>query len=144
MSAWTAPGPWHLLVLALAAARITRLVGWDTFPLAVRIREWATGQYWVPLTDPAVGVEKVEGTGRVDSGELGLPGKKPSSGVAEVRVAYRRPVVAHLVTCPFCVGWWISLAVYVSWLAAPRWTLYVSVPLAVSSLVGWASRNLDP
>lgn len=174
IAAFSIPGPWHAAILALAAYRLTRLAGWDEFPLAVKIRAWLIGEEWVVADDqfaadlrramdeqieepiqpvprlefvvpnvPA-GVEKAEGTGRMDAAELGLPGKQPTSEVAEVRPAYRRPTLAHLVHCPFCVGWWLSLAVYGAWLAAPRATLYAMLPFALSGAVGLIAKNLDP
>jgi Protein of unknown function (DUF1360) len=39
-------------------------------------------------------------------------------------------------TCPFCAGFWISLAWWGAWQLSPHWTLVVSVPLAVSAVVG--------
>lgn len=104
------PGPFVFVVLALAAYRLTRLIGWDTFPLAARARAWATGEY------------------RMNAGAI----------------AYRRSGVLHLVECPFCVGWWISLVLYLLWLTAPSVTMYASVPLAISGAVGLVSKNLDP
>lgn len=148
------PSAWQFALLALGAMRITRLAGWDEFPLAAKVRAWVIGEHWVPVTyddsdvreslhhSPAP--EKVEGTGRVDAAALGLPGKQPSSEVSDVRPAYRRPMLAHLVHCPWCIGAWISLAVYVAWLAAPRGTLYAMTPFALSGVVGLIAKNLDP
>lgn len=96
-------------MLVLAAYRLTRLVGWDDFPLVKRIREWLTG--------PPV--------------------------MAEDDWTYKRPMLEHFLTCPFCVGFWISLAVYVAWLSVPRPTLYAMTPLAISGAVGLIAKNLD-
>ena len=93
------PSSLAFVVLVFAAYRLTRLAGWDDFPLAARLRERAT-----------------EG----------------------------RPTLDHLVGCPFCVGWWISLATYGAWLAFPRATLYAAMPLAISGAVGLIAKNLDP
>lgn len=38
--------------------------------------------------------------------------------------------------CPWCLGWWICLAVWGAWQLWPHATLVVSVPLALSALVG--------
>jgi hypothetical protein len=117
------------LVLVFGAYRLVRLAGWDEFPLAARVRGWVTGEHWVPGDTDALGAER---------------GKLPSSDATDVRPAYRRPTLAHLIHCPFCLGWWISLAVYGAWLAAPRGTLYVLAPFALSGLVGLIAKNLDP
>lgn len=113
------PSPWVGLVLALAAYRATRLVGWDDLPPIARARSWALG-------------ERVEARSR-------------PAGQEDVYVTlYRRPLLAHFVFCPFCVGFWISVAVYVAWVFEPRPTLYACVPFALSAAVGLLAKNLDP
>ncbi len=121
------PSALTMLVMMLAAYRLTRLVGWDDFPLARKTRAWATGETW---TD--------------DGAEVELPGKTPDSNVEGIRVAYSRPLLAHLVHCPFCVGFWISLATYLAWLTAPTVTMYGMMPFAISGAVGLVAKNLDP
>jgi hypothetical protein len=121
------PEPWEFALLALAAYRLTRLGGWDEFPLAVKVRAWVTGEEWV-AGDP----------------ETTLPGKTPESALEELRPAYRRQTIAHLIHCPFCLGWWVSLACYVAWLAAGEWALVVLAPFAISGVVGLLAKNLDP
>lgn len=113
------PSPWVALVLALAAYRATRLAGWDDFPPIAKLRVWALGESVTARSRPA---------GQAD----------------EYVYVYRRPLLAHLVHCPFCVGWWISLATYAAWLLEPRWTLYAAAPFALSAFVGLTSKNLDP
>lgn len=139
------PDWFEFVVLALAAYRLTRLAGWDEFPLAARVRAWVIGERWI-AAHPEQDVPLSE---RIHAGyyaeDVTLPGKTPESeNVEEVRPAYDRPTLAHLVHCPFCMGWWISLAVYCAWLAAPRPTLYVMLPFALSALVGLTAKNLDP
>lgn len=113
------PSALVLLVLALAAFRLVRLVGWDDLPPVVRVRSWVLG-------------ERVEARSR-------------PAGRDDVYVTlYRRPLLAHFVHCPFCVGWWVALATYVAWVLEPRWTLYACVPLALSAAVGLIAKNLDP
>lgn len=55
---------------------------------------------------------------------------------------YRRPLLAHFVHCPFCVGFWIGLAVIVSWWL---WTPVVIIlaPFALNTIVGLTAKNLD-
>lgn len=110
------PSAWIGVVLALAVYRLTRLAGWDDFPLALRLRARATGQ-------------NARGRGRDLYGD---------------GVFYSRPTVRKFLFCPFCVGFWISLAVYVAWLEQPRWTLYALAPFALSAAVGLTAKNLDP
>lgn len=122
------PSPWVGVILALATFRLTRLAGWDEFPLAAKVRAWVIGEGWVPV-DHTV--------------DISLPGKQPSSEVTDVRPAYSRPMLAHLVHCPFCIGWWISLSVYGAWLLWPHGSLYAFAPLALSGAVGLIAKNLD-
>lgn len=122
------PSPWEFVILALAVYRLTRLAGWDDFPPIAAVRELLLGEEWVG-TDAEVEVE--------------LPGKTPSTPVEALRPTYRRPLLAHLVHCPFCVGWWISLAAFLSWLALGDWALVLLVPFAISGVVGLVAKNLD-
>ena len=45
-------------------------------------------------------------------------------------------------TCPFCSGFWISLAWWGAWQVDHHWTEVVSVPLAVSAVVGLLGTTL--
>lgn len=145
------PSLWVGLALVFAAYRLVRLAGWDEFPLALKIRAWIIGETWVTVHAVPEGAEKAADTGRVDPAELGLPGKQPTSEVAEVRPAYARPTLAHLFHCPFCIGFWISTAVYYGWvaagapgrIAATSPLFYVLVPFAISGAVGIIAKNLD-
>lgn len=108
------PTPWVSIVLTLGAYRVVRLIGWDDFPLAAKTRAWVTGQYWT---------------------------KK--EGDRELEWGYLRPNLAHLLGCPFCQGFWVSVLTYVAWVFAPTQTLYVAAPFALSGAVGLISKNWD-
>jgi hypothetical protein len=108
------PPPWTSIILTLAAYRLTRLIGWDEFPLAQKTRAWLTGRYWT----------KIEGD-------------------VELEWGYLRPLLAHFLACPFCQGFWVSVLTYIAWLQFPTQTLYVAVPFALSGAVGLISKNWD-
>lgn len=113
------PHPWVGVVLALAAFRATRLLGWDDLLPIARARKWALGESVHARSRPA--------------------------GADDVYIySYRWPVLAELVHCPFCLGFWVSLVTYLAWVFEPRWTLYACVPLALSAAVGLLAKNLDP
>lgn len=147
------PDALTFLVLVLAAYRLTRLAGWDDFPLAAKIRAWVIGERWVPREPSLLDVggyivplnyPPILSAQTGDEADApSLPGKQPSSEVENVRPAYDRPTLAHLIHCPFCVGFWISLATWVAWLA---WhpVLYGLAPFAISGAVGLVAKNLDP
>ena len=140
------PGPWEFVLLALAAYRLTRLGGWDEFPLAARIRAWVIGERWIlPTFEDDLAREfakPVEDTGEPVR-STGLPGKQPHSQVEDVQPAYDRPTLAHLIHCPFCLGWWVSLTVWGSWSLVGHWALVAAAPFAISGAVGLLAKNLD-
>lgn len=46
--------------------------------------------------------------------------------------------------CPWCLGFWITLATWGAWLAWPQGTLIGLTPWAISAGVGLVQRNWDP
>jgi hypothetical protein len=56
----------------------------------------------------------------------------------------RSDALDELFACPFCLGFWISLAFYLAWLFFPTATLAVSIVLALSAIVGLVAKTLDP
>jgi hypothetical protein len=95
------------LILALAAHRLTRLIGWDTIT--------------APLRVPLLGYD--------DQGR---------------RTAHSRqhPKVGEFLHCPWCLGFWVCLALYLSWRWWPDGTLVVATVFALSDVVGFAESSL--
>jgi hypothetical protein len=118
------PSPWVAAVLALAAYRIVRLIGWDDLPPIERARDWAVGAKLVTTGSQA----------QVD----GLTSDPP-----ELAWTYARPVLNHFLHCAFCQGFWVSVAVYVAWIEEPYWTVTVLAAFALSGAVGLVAKNLD-
>lgn len=50
---------------------------------------------------------------------------------------------AAFITCPWCFGFWLAIAVWLLWQAEPHWTEVLAVPLALSAGVGLIRANLD-
>lgn len=48
------------------------------------------------------------------------------------------------IRCPWCLGFWVSLAWWTAWQAWPDGTLVAAVPFAISAVVGLVAANLDP
>lgn len=54
-----------------------------------------------------------------------------------------RPTLDEFVHCPWCLGFWIVLGLWASWLVWPDATLVAAAPLAISAIVGLVAHNLD-
>lgn len=119
------PPLWQAVVLGLAVYRLLRLIGWDTFPPIARARAWLVGEYVVRSGTP--------------DQLAGLTNTEPS-----LEYRYRRPLLAELIACAFCLGLWVSGLVYALWLEWPTWTLYGAFPFALSAFAGIVAKNLDP
>lgn len=113
-----------MLVMVLGVCRLVRVAGWDEHPWVERLREWVVGT-------------EIQNTGSANA-HMGLA---PMEGGSVV--VYRRPTVAKFLGCPWCVGFWLSLAVYLAWRGWPTATVTVMAPLSFSELVGLVSKNLD-
>jgi hypothetical protein len=111
------PHPYVGLVLALGVFRIVRLIGWDTFPLALKLRRRATGE-----TIYRNATEKRDGD----------------------IIRYDRPTLEHFLTCPWCVGFYACVVAYVAWRFEPFWTVTVLAPFALNAVVGLVAKQLDP
>ncbi len=57
---------------------------------------------------------------------------------------YRRPTLAHLVNCPWCLGSYLSIGAFALARFSPSVAVWVLGPLAIGELVGLIVRNLDP
>lgn len=111
------PAPWQFALLALAAYRLTRLVGWDVITRPAR--EALIGRY-------------EEGSGK----------KARDTERGKKLRGYRRKL-DEFVHCPFCMGFWVSLALWLAWSASPHWTLVAASPFAINAAVGLVTKNLD-
>lgn len=113
------PSSWLVAaVLVLATFRITRLLGWDDFPPVARVRNRLFGT----TVDRTLT-------------ERHPPGQPPTRN--------GRPTLVAFVECPYCLGFWVGLLVYLLWLTGD-WVLYPLAPLALNGAVGIVARMLDP
>lgn len=115
------PGPYELLLLAVGGFRLVRLVGWDT--ITEPARRWLTGY-------------DDEGAPTLSDDDYRENGDPVHHSVARV-------YVSTLVRCPWCIGFWIALALYGAWLLAPAAVVAVMVPLTLSAAFGLIAKNLD-
>lgn len=149
------PHVWVAVVLVLASFRLFRLVGYDELPLLVRFRKWATKEYevrpalddlhmrtWTIVHDLATrhGDRLYEPSRRaLEDLDYEYERRQQAS-----YVRHGRPAIEKLLSCPWCAGWWISLAMYVGWAFEPKWTVYFAAPWALSAAVGLVTKHLDP
>lgn len=61
----------------------------------------------------------------------------------DLPAGYRRSLDAFL-HCPYCLGFWVALAVWASWQAWPHATLVVCGLLTISAAVGIVAKQFDP
>lgn len=45
-----------------------------------------------------------------------------------------------LITCPWCLGFWLSVAAWGLWLLAPSWTVGLAFPWALSAAVALIAK----
>lgn len=61
------------------------------------------------------------------------------------RVLRRVPEKLHEgVQCPFCLGFWVVVAIWLLWIAWPKWTLIIAAPFALNGALGLLYANADP
>lgn len=138
------PGAWTFALLALAAYRATRLLGWDSFPPVAHARAKLLGE-WVEPRCSSCRAERTDYALTAERHWVGLEGC-PNCGSTEPAdwiEGFDRPLLGELFGCAFCLGFWVCLGFYLAWLAAPTATLVGAVPFALSALVGLAAKNLD-
>lgn len=56
---------------------------------------------------------------------------------------FRRRWVADLISCPWCLGWWLSLAAAGCWFLDARVTLLAAIPFALAAIVGALGHFLN-
>lgn len=128
----------QVVILALLAFRLTRLVAWDELTAAPR-----AALSGVPDAKYAALAKRIEDI-RADGLD---PWSYTPPGHTQLRITPRRYYVAKLLHCPWCVGFWISLACA---LVAYWWWLDISLltalalAFALSAFVGLVAKNLDP
>lgn len=109
-----------LVVYVLAVARITRLINYDK--ITDQLRLWPARQ----AAKAKAAADEAADAGQVTTEELLR------------RTQERWFIVLEFLGCPWCVGWWISLAsavVPVQLIGWPWWSVF-GVALAASHLVG--------
>lgn len=45
-----------------------------------------------------------------------------------------------LITCPWCLGFWLSVLTWLAWLITPGWTVGLALPWALSAAVAMIAK----
>lgn len=56
---------------------------------------------------------------------------------------YRRPRLAQMIACSWCLGFWLSVLATACWFVDARWTLLALTPFAVATAVGALGHFLN-
>lgn len=107
-------GPWQFAVVTLAAYRVWRIIARDSITEKAR--------------------EVVTGVDDDHAPELADADRSPHPG---------RVYLSALIRCPWCSGFYVSIAAYAAWLIFPTETFWVSLPLAISAALGIIRKTLD-
>lgn len=107
------PSWWEFLLLAAAVYRIWRLFSEDT--ILDRPRKWV----------------------------LGLPPSFDADAEDPTSYPNYREHLATFLTCPWCMGFWMSVLAWTAWLITPVGAVAAAVPWALSAAVGVAAKHLE-
>lgn len=118
----------HFVILAIAAARVTRLVVEDA--IADRPRKWLLRRF------PNEG-QYVDGPA-----PKGAHWRTQAINSQPVRwVVTKGSFVGELISCPWCVGFWIGCAWVAAWWQAPQGTLFFALPWAVANVASFVTTK---
>lgn len=130
MSLMWITNPMWLVINSLVAFRVTRLLVIDSLPpipwIRAGIQQWAADR-WTEQHHPHEAT--ADRWAELEMHDRTYGGEHP---------------IATLVTCPWCLGFWVSLAVAVaaSLIPAPVW-VFVAAPFALSAIVGLLHRAAE-
>lgn len=126
------PDPWPFILLSLAVYRLWRLLAEDT--ITARLRALVLSDHRYSWWNEVISQARAEGR---DAWADPAPGESPPP------FSVLRYDAAEWMRCPWCVGWWMSVAAWAGWQAAPTVTLWIAAPFAISAVIGLIVKNLD-
>lgn len=115
---------WNLLILALGIYSVTRLISKDS--IIDRQREWFYNKF------PHEGFQTRI---RPTRGEFIVTGDH-----YYVTVGHKLGEVVH---CPWCMGFWVSGALFLAFWAWPVATIFLLVPMALRVIPGMIESVID-
>lgn len=109
----------HLFIMSFGAYSITRLIVTDDFPMFAKPRKWLHHRFPYEGMQPTV---------------RPLRGKVTRAG--STYYVTEGHWIGELTHCPWCMGWWISLAAVAGYWVKPYWTLAILFPFALRAVIG--------
>lgn len=124
----TISNPVYLFLLAFGIYSITRLLSKDSFPPIEKMRNWVYDRW------PHDGYSTMK-----------RPVNEKSRWVSTGQSYYVNTGVwlGELIHCPWCLGWWVSLAACTSFVLWPVITLAVMTPFALRVIPGMIESVID-
>lgn len=116
----------NLVILALGSYSITRLIVTDSFPLFEKPRKWILERF--PAEGHASQIKPKRGTSR-----------RTSNNIYIVEEGHW---LGELISCPWCSGWWVSLAIWVAFMFIPEIVIIGLVPFALRAFVGGYANKI--
>lgn len=134
------PSPWLFTLMALAAFRVTRLIGWDD--LTAGWRSTYGGMSDVEYRQWNDKLQRVVESG-YDPWTQTWSG--PTGTITGLPFKPWQWYLAKLVRCPWCLGFWVSLATAIIYGSVGGGTIAAIplVALALSAAVGFTAKLLD-
>lgn len=118
--------PVYFIILALGIYSLTRLITTDSFPPIEKLRNWFFDRFphdgYSTKVRPTRGQWVTVGT------------------TYHVNIGVWQ---GELVSCPWCMGWWVSLLTCVGFVLSPTIALAVLTPFALRVIPGMLSRTFS-
>lgn len=126
------PDPYALVILTGLVYRLWRLIAVDT--ITARARALVISDHRYSWWNDVISTARAEGRDAWHD---------PAEGEPVPPFSALRYDVAEWMRCPWCLGFWLAVAAWAAWQAAPGVTLWIAAPFAISAIVGLVVRNLD-
>jgi hypothetical protein len=117
----------YLAIMAMGSYSITRLFVTDSFPLFEIPRQWLFKRF------------PPDGHASTDRPPDRVEYKRTSNNIYVVTKGH---FIGELISCPWCIGWWVSLAVTISFALIPSVTILILIPFALRAFVGGYANTI--
>lgn len=120
------PDPWAFVLLSLAVYRVSRLIVADSFPPVAKLRKWFK-YHW-----PDAGDQVHRRPKRGFSQPISPQGTDPAD--VELWRVIEGTTLGYLVSCMYCLPFWVAAVAWLSWNWFPTVTLFLATPFALAAV----------